>query len=52
MQGVYQTRATFLHWAASVYIATWQMELPTTAYVPPPAEYLEIVSYIFTLLGI
>ncbi|KAG9122329.1 hypothetical protein FRC07_001347 [Ceratobasidium sp. 392] len=42
-EGIYQTRATFLLWAAAVYYATWQMELPTTPYVNPPQEYLEIL---------
>jgi hypothetical protein len=44
VEGIYQTRTTFLRWAAAVYEATWQLELPTTPVVPPSAETLEIVS--------
>lgn len=52
VQGIYQTRATFLLWAEAVYFATWQMELPTTAYEKPPMEYLEImVNSIATMRG-
>ncbi|KAG9075174.1 hypothetical protein FRC06_010235, partial [Ceratobasidium sp. 370] len=43
VEGVYQTRATFLRWALAVYHATWLMELPTTEFVKPPHEYLEIM---------
>ncbi|KAG9121338.1 hypothetical protein FRC07_002732 [Ceratobasidium sp. 392] len=42
-EGAWQTRATFLLWAEAVYYATWQMELPTTPFVKPPHEYLEIM---------
>ncbi|KAG8719935.1 hypothetical protein FRC08_001596 [Ceratobasidium sp. 394] len=43
VEGVYQTRATFLRWALAVYYATWIMELPDTPYVKPPHEFLEIM---------
>ncbi|KAG9081919.1 hypothetical protein FRC06_005331, partial [Ceratobasidium sp. 370] len=43
VEGVYQTCATFLWWAAAVYYATWMMELPMTNYIKPPDEYLEIM---------
>ncbi|KAG9085386.1 hypothetical protein FS749_004458 [Ceratobasidium sp. UAMH 11750] len=43
VEGIYQTRATFLRWAAAVYHATWMMELPDVPFVKPPQEYLEIM---------
>ncbi|KAG8712365.1 hypothetical protein FRC08_014691 [Ceratobasidium sp. 394] len=43
VEGVYQTRATFIRWALAVYYATWMMELPSTDYVKPPHDYLEIM---------
>ncbi|KAF8602242.1 hypothetical protein BDV93DRAFT_509480 [Ceratobasidium sp. AG-I] len=52
VQGIYQTQATFIRWAASVYYATWMMELPTTPYVQPPHEHLEImVNSVATMRG-
>ncbi|KAB5588160.1 hypothetical protein CTheo_8399 [Ceratobasidium theobromae] len=52
VEGIYQTRATFLRWAAAVYEATWQMELPTTPMIEPDEEILEImVNSIATLRG-
>ncbi|KAF8601015.1 hypothetical protein BDV93DRAFT_254241 [Ceratobasidium sp. AG-I] len=52
VQGVYQTRATYIRWASSVHFATWQMELPTTPFEPPPHEHFEImVNSIATLRG-
>ncbi|KAF8594186.1 hypothetical protein BDV93DRAFT_179855 [Ceratobasidium sp. AG-I] len=52
VQGVYQTRATYLRWAESVYFATWNMELPTTHFERPEHEYFEImVNSIATLRG-
>ncbi|KAF8596096.1 hypothetical protein BDV93DRAFT_563645 [Ceratobasidium sp. AG-I] len=43
VQGVYQTCATYIRWASSVHFATWQMELPTTPFEPPPHEHFEIM---------
>lgn len=52
VQGIYQTRATLLRWAAAVHEATWEMELPTTPYVRPDDEQFEImVNNIATLRG-
>lgn len=51
VQGMYQTRATFIRWAASVYFATWQMELPSTPYQQPSHDILEIVSSLYTIPG-
>lgn len=44
VQGIYQTRATFLHWASIVHQATWEMELPMFPYVRPTLDIFEIVS--------
>lgn len=44
MNGIYQTRATFLRWAACVHEATWEMELPTRPYIRPDDSVFEIVS--------
>lgn len=44
LNGVYQTRATYIRWATAVYHATWQMELPTTPYTRPDHSTIEIVS--------
>lgn len=46
IMGIYQTRATFLLWARAVHEATWEMELPTVAYVIPDDNIFEIVSLI------
>ncbi|KAG9127158.1 hypothetical protein FRC07_000416 [Ceratobasidium sp. 392] len=43
-EGIYQTRATFLHWAALIHKATWQMELPNVPYVAASMAELEIVN--------
>ncbi|CAE6537812.1 unnamed protein product [Rhizoctonia solani] len=45
VEGIYQTRATFLRWASAVHQATWQMELPNRPYMPPDNEIFEIVGY-------
>ncbi|CAE6403487.1 unnamed protein product [Rhizoctonia solani] len=51
-EGIYQTRATFMRWAAAEYEATWQMELPDRPYQPPDQNILEImVNNIATLRG-
>ncbi|KAG8685288.1 hypothetical protein FRC08_013209 [Ceratobasidium sp. 394] len=51
-EGIYQTRATFMMWAALVHEATWHMELPDVPYVAATAEELEVmVNYIATLRG-
>jgi hypothetical protein len=44
VEGIYQTRATFLHWAALIHEATWQMELPHVPYVAAAMSELEVVS--------
>jgi hypothetical protein len=44
VEGIYQTRATFIRWAMAVFIATWQMELPDRPYEEPDTDIYEIVS--------
>ncbi|KAJ1299594.1 hypothetical protein OPQ81_012015 [Rhizoctonia solani] len=52
VEGVYQTRTTFLRWASAVHEATWQMELPDRPYEKPSDEIFEImVNNIATLRG-
>ncbi|CAE7186747.1 unnamed protein product, partial [Rhizoctonia solani] len=52
VEGIYQTRATFLRWAAAVHEATWQIELPDRPYERPDNEIFEImVNNIATLRG-
>ncbi|KAB5588225.1 Formin-like protein 20 [Ceratobasidium theobromae] len=52
VEGIYQTRATFLRWAAAVHIATWQMELPGQPYMKPDDDIFEImVNNLATLRG-
>ncbi|KAG8690901.1 hypothetical protein FRC11_008261 [Ceratobasidium sp. 423] len=52
VEGIYQTRATFLLWASAVHEATWQMDLPDRPYKKPQAEIFEImVNNIATLRG-
>ncbi|KAG9094155.1 hypothetical protein FRC06_011110 [Ceratobasidium sp. 370] len=43
-EGIYQTRATFMMWAALVHEATWHMELPDVPYIAATTEELEVVS--------
>ncbi|KAG9090046.1 hypothetical protein FRC06_001242, partial [Ceratobasidium sp. 370] len=51
-EGIYQTRATFMMWAALVHEATWHMELPDVPYVVATTEELEVmVNYLATLRG-
>ncbi|KAG8721716.1 hypothetical protein FRC08_010852 [Ceratobasidium sp. 394] len=51
-EGIYQTRATFMMWAALVHEATWRMELPDVPYVAATTEELEVmVNYLATLRG-
>ncbi|KAG8690078.1 hypothetical protein FRC11_013989 [Ceratobasidium sp. 423] len=42
IEGVYQTCATYLRWAAIVHWATWEMDLPDHPYEKPSDEILEI----------
>ncbi|KEP45196.1 hypothetical protein V565_304310, partial [Rhizoctonia solani 123E] len=52
VEGIYQTRATFLRWASAVHQATWQMELPGRSYCQPDDDIFEIlVNNIATLRG-
>ncbi|CAE6429977.1 unnamed protein product [Rhizoctonia solani] len=52
VEGIYQTRATFLRWASAVHISTWQMDLPDRPYEKPSNEIFEImVNNIATLRG-
>ncbi|CAE7088915.1 unnamed protein product [Rhizoctonia solani] len=52
VEGIYQTRTTFLLWAKAVYYATWQMEVPDRPYQEPDQAILEImVNNIATLRG-
>ncbi|EUC57341.1 hypothetical protein RSOL_219290, partial [Rhizoctonia solani AG-3 Rhs1AP] len=44
VEGIYQTRATFLRWASAVHQATWQMELPGRSYRQPDDDIFEISS--------
>ncbi|KAG8726597.1 hypothetical protein FRC10_006943, partial [Ceratobasidium sp. 414] len=41
-EGIYQTRATFMMWAALVHEATWCMELPDVPYIAATTEELEV----------
>ncbi|KAG9084998.1 hypothetical protein FRC06_003774, partial [Ceratobasidium sp. 370] len=51
-EGIYQTRATFMMWAALVHEVTWHMELPDVPYVVATTEELEVmVNYLATLRG-
>ncbi|CAE6459674.1 unnamed protein product [Rhizoctonia solani] len=43
VEGVFQTRATYLRWAAIIYQATWEMELPDHPYKKPSDEIFEIM---------
>jgi hypothetical protein len=46
VEGIYQTRAMFLRWAAAVHVATWQMELPDRPYDKPENDDIfEIVCF-------
>ncbi|KAG8729428.1 hypothetical protein FRC11_008798 [Ceratobasidium sp. 423] len=52
VEGIYQTRATFLRWASAVHHATWQMDLPGRPYIQPDNNIFEIlVNNIATLQG-
>ncbi|KDN39108.1 hypothetical protein RSAG8_09015, partial [Rhizoctonia solani AG-8 WAC10335] len=52
VEGIYQTRATYLRWAAAVHEATWQMELPDREYDQPDNDIFEImVNNMATLRG-
>ncbi|CAE6450360.1 unnamed protein product [Rhizoctonia solani] len=52
VEGVYQTRATYLRWAALVHQATWEMDLPDHPYTTPDDDIYEImVNGIATLRG-
>ncbi|KAG8757969.1 hypothetical protein FRC11_004166, partial [Ceratobasidium sp. 423] len=52
VEGIYQTRATFLRWASAVHHATWQMDLPGRPYIQPDNNIFEIlVNNITTLQG-
>ncbi|KAG9081186.1 hypothetical protein FRC06_005745, partial [Ceratobasidium sp. 370] len=52
VEGVYQTRATFLQWAALIHEETWRMELPDVEYVAATMSELEVmVNYLTTLQG-
>lgn len=48
VQGVYQTRVTFLQWAAAVHFATWQMGLLTTPYSHLPHDHFKIIYVIIS----
>ncbi|KAG9078908.1 hypothetical protein FRC06_008110, partial [Ceratobasidium sp. 370] len=51
-EGIYQTRAMFMMWAALVHEATWQMELSGVPYIAATTEELEVmVNYLATLRG-
>ncbi|KAG8726439.1 hypothetical protein FRC10_007121, partial [Ceratobasidium sp. 414] len=51
-EGIYQTRATFMMWAALVHEATWLMELPNVPYIAATTAELEVmVNYLATLHG-
>ncbi|KAG9086165.1 hypothetical protein FRC06_003243, partial [Ceratobasidium sp. 370] len=52
VEGIYQTRATFLQWAALIHEETWRMELPDVEYVAATMLELEVmVNYLATLRG-
>ncbi|QRV72595.1 hypothetical protein RhiJN_14949 [Ceratobasidium sp. AG-Ba] len=52
VEGVYQTRGTYLLWAAYVHEATWHALLPDTPYRAATQDELEVmVNYIATLRG-
>ncbi|KAG8732417.1 hypothetical protein FRC11_013817 [Ceratobasidium sp. 423] len=52
VEGIYQTRTTFLRWASAIHHATWQMELPGRPYTQPDNDIFEIlVNNIVTLRG-
>ncbi|CEL59040.1 LON domain serine protease, putative [Rhizoctonia solani AG-1 IB] len=43
VEGIYQTRTTYLRWAKTVYQATWEMELPNQPYIEPADSVFEIM---------
>ncbi|KAG8721093.1 hypothetical protein FRC09_008495 [Ceratobasidium sp. 395] len=52
VEGIYQTRLTFLLWAEEIHYYTWMMLLPKVKYQPASQKELAImVNYIATLRG-
>ncbi|KAG8716828.1 hypothetical protein FRC08_008739 [Ceratobasidium sp. 394] len=52
VEGIYQTRATFLQWAALIHEETWCMELPDVEYEAATTSEQEVmVNYLATLRG-
>ncbi|KAG9084474.1 hypothetical protein FRC06_004070 [Ceratobasidium sp. 370] len=51
-EGIYQTRLTFMQWAAEVHYVTWMMLLPKVPYEAATQEELEVmVNNVATLRG-
>ncbi|KAG9088432.1 hypothetical protein FS749_002169 [Ceratobasidium sp. UAMH 11750] len=51
-EGIYQTRLTFLEWAAEIHYETWKILLPKVPYqVATQAELEVMVNYIATFRG-
>ncbi|KAG9088020.1 hypothetical protein FRC06_002258 [Ceratobasidium sp. 370] len=51
-EGIYQTRLTFMEWAAEIHNVTWTMLLPNIPYEAATQEELEVmVNYLATLRG-
>ncbi|KAG9074955.1 hypothetical protein FRC06_010359, partial [Ceratobasidium sp. 370] len=42
VEGIYQTRSTFLQWAALIHEETWRMELPDVEYIAATMSELEV----------
>ncbi|KAG8794670.1 hypothetical protein FRC12_022565 [Ceratobasidium sp. 428] len=52
LEGIYQTRLTFLQWAEEIHYETWMMLLPNVKYEAPSHDELVImVNYLATLRG-
>ncbi|KAG8685851.1 hypothetical protein FRC08_012878, partial [Ceratobasidium sp. 394] len=51
-EGIYQTRLTFMEWAAEIHYETWKILLPKVPYEAATQAELEVmVNYIATLRG-
>ncbi|GAB1527149.1 hypothetical protein RhiTH_010324 [Rhizoctonia solani] len=52
VEGIYQTRATFMKWAEMIHEETWGLVLPNLPYVAATTSKLEVlVNYLATLWG-
>ncbi|KAF8760052.1 hypothetical protein RHS01_02173 [Rhizoctonia solani] len=52
VEGIYQTRATFMKWAEMIHEETWGLVLPNLPYVAATTSELEVlVNYLATLRG-